>query len=731
MTFVISKFSRLALFPLAQLLGANLIQAAIVIPYEKIVGPMVIMADEKTGQSLPLAPKFTRYNGIITDGFAQVKVTQTYINDFADVKNMAYVFPLPHDGAVHAMQLRYKNLVFKAVIEPKDVAQKQFDSALANGQQAALLLQNKPNIFEQHIASLKFGDTASVDIEVSFPLKYVDGTFEFTMPTMVADRYGANPATTGNGWNPPANVHGQSLQFNLVLQTGFAIQKIQSPSHPVLNQTFAAGKPILDQRELVVSEALLSSENARIIYLESGDTYPNKDFVLRFERTKAENDFSVASHWSEKDTSGFFAYALYPDWNDSTTPAQNIEVVLLVDISGSQSGWPLDAEKSIARSILGRLKSTDRFSVLSFQNSTQFAFPAEKVVPATATNIQTALTFVNGLVAGGGTELLSAVNTTLAIPQTSEMQRYYVFLTDGFITDEASVIQAIRNHPSHPTIFTFGAGSNLNRSFLETSAGVGNGFATEIMSNEPIEPYVNSAWEKISTPQLTELEVDFGTAQVSQVILPSQQRLYNGLPYWVYGRYAQGGDFNVTLKANRQGQPITFSRQVHFDKEGNISTVIPKLWARTQIARWSLEEGLTEKNKAAIIAVSKQFQVLSEYTAFIALAPTSVPSQDVTPPMATTLLESSLTKPSQWSPISFSKVAGQWKLKLPNGERVLSFTICDAMGRVIVSSSNQKQLNELAWTWDGKNSFGQPIRNGRYFLRVQTSRGHFQVAFTI
>jgi Ca-activated chloride channel homolog len=701
---------------------------AIVIPYEKIVGPMVIMADDKSGQSLPLAPKFTRYNAIITDGFAQVRVIQTYINDFAEVKDMAYVFPLPHNGAVHAMQLRYKNWVYKAAIEQKEIAQKQFDSAVANGQQAALLLQNRPNIFEQHIASLKYGDTATIEIDVSFPLKWDGGVFEFTMPTMVADRYGANAATNGNGWNPPAKVQGQSLQFNIVLQTGFAVHKIQSPSHPLLNRSFNEGKPILEQREWVLSEAKLNPENARILYLESGTTYPNKDFVLRFERTATANDFSVASHWSASDSGGFFAYALYPDIIDTAGRQADIELVLLVDISGSQSGWPLDAEKSIARSLLGRLKSTDRLSVISFQNITTFAFPAERVVPATSGNIQTALSFIQGLVAGGGTELLNAVNTTLSVPQTSEHQRYYVFLTDGFITDEAAVIQAIRNHPSRPTVFTFGAGDNLNRSFLETSAGIGNGFATEILSGEPVETKVASAWEKIASPQLTDLEMDFGAAQVTQMLQPVQQRLYQGMPYLVYGRYARGGNVTVTLKANRKGQPITLSRQIQLDAEGNISTVIPKLWARSQIEKWSLEEGLTQKNKASIIAISKQFQVLSAYTAFIALVPTDLTAATPNPPMSTAIHETQWTSTPRMVPLSFSRDGAHWTLRLGAGEVLLDAVILDALGHVVYSKNHGSGVQ--VWVWDGKNKQGYALRTGHYFLKVRTTRGQYQMAFT-
>ncbi len=96
----------------------------------------------------------------------------------------------------------------------------------------------------------------------------------------------------------------------------------------------------------------------------------------------------------------------------------------------------------------------------------------------------------------------AGVQAALSVSSPAGYRRFFVFLTDGFITNESAIIDAIKNHPSSPTIFTFGAGNNLNRYFLDEAAKVGNGVSTEITANEAVAPIVDAVWNKIESPQL-------------------------------------------------------------------------------------------------------------------------------------------------------------------------------------------------------------------------------------
>ncbi len=698
------------------------------IPYDVIRGPLIVMLDESTGKPLPLSPEFTRYNVSITDGFAQAKVTQVFVNRYGKVKDMVYVFPLPHDGAVHAMRMQCKDSLFIAKIMEKALAQKQYDSVVQSGGQGALLLQNRPNIFEQHIANLKSGDSATVEIEISMPLKYVDGTFEFTMPTMVAQRYGDGAGTTtSNAWNPPADREGQRLQFNVIVQTGFAIADLKSPTHPLVISTAAEAKSQLQARGLVLSGDSLHQAQAHAVLLKTQAAYPNTDFVLRFRRASSDQDFSLASNWHSPQLGGYFALSLYPDADTTKTTRSAIELVLLVDISGSQEGWPLRKEKEISQALLKRLAPTDRLSVLAFNNTVTYAFPSSITVDATSDNISQAGKFIDGLTSSGGTELLNAINTTLSLAQTTEHQRYYVFLTDGFITNESAIIEAIRQHPSKPTILTFGAGNNLNRAFLETSAAVGNGFATEITETESAANKADTAWSRIESPQLTQITLDFGSAAVSDVLTPVQNRLYRGLPYTVYGRYSKGGSSTVTLQAIRNGSPIRIQRDFFLADATQGDWVCAKLWARDQIGRLRLDEGTTQKNKGAIIKLSVEHQVLSEYTAFLAIKPEAVTDDNNLNKNfpATGLGQGHLLSLPLYS---WAQDGAGWVLRLNPGNALLDFRVVNLQGKSLFAwSAKGKSPATQIFHWDGRDAMGNAFKRGQYLVMIRTLQGSYRL----
>ena len=449
------------IFVVAAAVGTALAQ----IPLDSLHGPMAGMIDPDSKQQVAVSPSFTRVNVVITDAIAQVVVTQRFVNPFRAKTETVYLFPLPDQGAVHGMKYQYKDSVYVATIMEKGKAQNIYDSIKNQGGQAALLIQDKPNIFQQSIATLGPGDTALVEIRLSMPLKYVDGELELAFPTRIGPRYGTGAGAGNGSWNPPEDRSGPEFQFNVLVESGLDLAGIYSPSHSITVGTLADTRKTLQDRGVLSISDNPSLVYTRSVMLQTAATYPNRDYVLRLKRAQTASDFSLAVSPDAKGQ-GYFMLNLYPDTAVFAGKRGPMELVILVDISGSQDGWPLAREKEITLNILSRLTPDDDIDVLAFNDGVTYAFGSETPVPANAANQAIAGDFLRGLTAGGSTQLLDAVNKTLAVPTHSDKQRYYVFLTDGFITNEEAVLQAISQHPSKPTIFTFGAGDNLNRYFL-------------------------------------------------------------------------------------------------------------------------------------------------------------------------------------------------------------------------------------------------------------------------
>lgn len=121
-------------------------------------------------QEVALPSVRTKVQIIAGDGFAFGRVIQVFNNPFDLPMAASYVFPLPHQGAVHAMDFKTSTGVYHAQIMEKGEAEQKFADAVSQGLQASILLQSQDNIFQQKLANILPGDSVIVTITFSMAL---------------------------------------------------------------------------------------------------------------------------------------------------------------------------------------------------------------------------------------------------------------------------------------------------------------------------------------------------------------------------------------------------------------------------------------------------------------------------------------------------------------------------------------------------------------------------------
>lgn len=598
--------------------------------------------DSNDGTQRTIGPVQSDLDIVVTGNIARAKLTQTFVNPtLQNLNELAYVFPLPWQGSVHGMAYEYGGQSYIAEILEKEEAQERFDSLQQEGQQAALLTEQSPSIFVQKFSNLSAGDTVKIEIVLSLQVPRENGKYQLAFPTMVADRYGSS--STNNGYNPPDSLSQGELTVDVLVLSSLGIKNMQSPSHSMIFETDVSNDTTLSSRGILEAGVEILQDYSMGAWFSNQASFLNSDFVLEWE--PIVNGIAVdINTWkpSAQDT-GFFALQLMPDLQPSSAP-EPLELILLMDISGSQSGWPLEYQKDIAINLLNQLEFGDRVQLIVF-NSTYYSL-WEAPVEANSANISEAMTRIESLRANGGTNLLGAIEASLEEPW-GDIQRIYCFLTDGFITNELEIFEALENSTNPLSIFTFGTGNNANRYFLDYAANIGNGFSTIVLNGQDPDSLAEVAWGKIESPQLSHIEYAFAKAQVYDVNEPSVKTLFQGGSWESTGKFLGSGLDTLIIQGKKGSEDWEMKKSIYLYPINLAAQSIPKLWARNKIQDlYHSQDIATEENKNAIIQLSIDYSVLSPYTAFLAYS-NNTPELDLQSGQLNTLsLESNTAKES-------------------------------------------------------------------------------------
>ena len=128
------------------------------------------------GHTVDFPLKNTRVEAEVSGPVARVVVTQTFQNPYAELIEATYVFPLPHEAAVSDFHLRVGERDVRGIIERRAEARRIYEAARGAGHVAALLEQERPNIFTQSVANIVPGHEIDVAITYVETLAYVHDT---------------------------------------------------------------------------------------------------------------------------------------------------------------------------------------------------------------------------------------------------------------------------------------------------------------------------------------------------------------------------------------------------------------------------------------------------------------------------------------------------------------------------------------------------------------------------
>ena len=571
--------------------------------------PSGLRAVDPDGRELGACPLVhTEVTGDIAGFVARVRVTQRFENPFSDPIEAIYTFPLSERAAVDAMRIRTGGREIRGEIRRREEARRIYEEARQKGQLAALLDEERPNIFTQSIANLMPGEAVEIVLEYVDPLRYDAGTFEFSFPTVVGPRFipSGDRVPDGDRIRPPVTPEGTRSGHDI----GITV-RIESPV------------PIRDvDSRLHETEVDRPSEREAVVRLRRKGEIPNRDFVLRYTVGTDELQSGYLVHRNGGD--GYVTFVLLPPNRVTPEEAAPKELVFVIDRSGSQSGLPLTKAKETMLWILDQLNPNDTFQIVSFSSSAELLFERpQQVTPETK---RQARTYVNGLRANGGTMMAEAVTRVVQSPADAHRLRIVTFMTDGYIGNDFEVLDLVQRLRGQSRWFPFGTGNSVNRFLLENMARLGGGEVDYVLLNEPGETVARKFYKRIASPVLTDVNLEFRNLDVVDVLPKDVSDVWAERPLIIQARYRRPGRGSVILRGYRGGKPYREELRVTLPGDEPASAGIASMWARARVQELMQRDlkGLQshtypEALKEEIVEVALAHRILSPFTSFIAV----------------------------------------------------------------------------------------------------------------
>jgi Ca-activated chloride channel family protein len=410
---------------------------------------------------------------------------------------------------------------------------------------------------------------------------------------------------------------------------GLTLPNTIPPDRVSMRVNLAAPFAIADVTSATHALAVSGSGDHRTITLQAGRVIDNRDFILRYRLAGGAVQSGVMTHRDAR--GGFFSLVVEPPAAPTDTQITPREVVFVLDTSGSMDGEPIDASKAFMQDALRTLRPTDYYRIVQF-DSTPREFSAGPVA-ATPQNIAAGQRFVAGLTAQGGTELLPAMQQAFSVQQQPDTLRIVVFLSDGYIGNEAEVLSDMSRLMGAARVYAFGVGTSPNRYLLSEMARRGRGFARYIDPTESSLEAAHALAQRLDAPVLTDISIDWGTlnpTEVTPAVLPD---LFAGENLRVMGRFTGAREATITVRGNVNGRPASLPVHVRLTDAADTqvsASAIPTIWARSQVddlmrdytspVELRVTHASNDDLQARVTRLGLDYALMTNWTSFVAVS---------------------------------------------------------------------------------------------------------------
>lgn len=568
---------------------------------------------------------------------ANIRLTQEFFNPGNEYASARYIFPLPENAAVNAMRMQVGDRWIIGDIAEKQVAQKTYETAKANGQQAALTERLSSNVFQTRVAQVSAGDQIRIELNYREILEPDGDYFSLRIPTTMTPRYWSAQTVPDSAKPVADSVAINTLQADTYAVPLFAAHYQSTESLPLeqlnilsLDMQLNPGLPIMQvsssSHELAVQQDNTSNTERYRVHLLDQYEMMDRDLLISWQVVPAAEPRTVIMRQQLADANGMLHdYGLFmlqppsPDYYQASKMANGLsrEVVFIIDRSGSMGGESIRQAKASLAYALHSLNQADRFNIIDFSNTAnQFASRSQL---ASQHHINGALQYINDLSAGGGTNMWEALDAAFAMPALNGYLRQVIFMTDGAVGDEQALLNMVEQKIADARLFTVAIGAAPNNFFMRKAAQIGRGNMHHVAAETELQAHMDILLAQLINPALTDIKFEFldngSVVTLDRQYLPD---LYLGEPVIFTARFDQWPD--MLQLTGFDGAPWHY--QLGLTDVIQQSDGVAALWGkhRTDELYDNLMLGGSETLlKPQIIEIALNHQLLTPFTSFVAV----------------------------------------------------------------------------------------------------------------
>lgn len=536
---------------------------------------------------------------------ATTHVEQVFRNDTPYTLEGTYFFPIPETASIVEFAIWENGKKLVGEVRSREEARRIYDEIVRRQKDPGLLEYAGKDLFQASIFPIPPHSDKKLELTYTQVLKADSGT--------VAYRY---PLGTGrNLWQRhPVETVRQNMpqqQFGTVSGTveivgKEALRNIYSPTHQI------------DIKRKNETTATLSFET------KNNDS----DFQLFYGLGNGDFEMSLVTY-REPGKDGYFLLMLSPKDNISEKELVSKDIVFVLDTSGSMADeGKMDKARKALLFGIRTLRDGDRFNVINFAGEEHLM--ERGLIAANAEGRKRGEEFVNKLRPSGGTNINDALIASLKQFENGDRPKMLVFMTDGLPTvGETKVEKIISNLKSEKKsdirIFPFGFGYDVNTTLLDRIGSENSGISDYVQPKEDLEIKVSNFFAKVSSPVLSDLELDFGPVLTEYTYPRKLTDLFRGMQLTIIGRYKNTNDLNnialkLTGKSGKESRDFTYN-DLDFPIRSEGNDFLPRLWASRRVG-WLLEQiranGETKETRDEVVELGTRYGLVTPYTSYLA-----------------------------------------------------------------------------------------------------------------